>query len=109
MLFDHLERAKQKRIEDKMRYYKLDEDRCQMCSDIGDDRRSLMLRCLYDISEVVPEAIDTFDVAIDFNGYYIRICKACRGRFLGKLEEWRAECFEVRDRREQEPMGEATQ
>ena len=86
-----------KRKVEKLRFYKLDENLCQMCGDIGEDMRSLMLRCLYNISEVVPEAIDTYDVAIDFNGYYIRICKSCRGRFLRKLKEWRSECISLRD------------
>jgi len=85
-----------KRKTDAERFKKLDEDECQLCYAHGADKRSLVINCFYDIKEVVPEAIDLTNVTVETlpkRGYYLRICKACRGRLLAKLEEWRNECI----------------
>lgn len=89
-----------KRKTDAERFEKLDQDECQLCYARGADKRSLIIHCLYDIQEVVPEAIDLSGVKDGIKekmlvkcGYYLRICKACRGRLLAKLEEWRKECI----------------
>lgn len=85
-----------KRKADAERFKTLDEDECQLCYARGADKRSLTINCLYDIQEVLPEAIDLANVMVENLakcGYYLRICKACRGRLLAKLEEWREECI----------------
>jgi hypothetical protein len=61
--------------------------------------RSLFVSCFYSIEEVLPEAISMHDVpdAADPRAYYLRICKACRAGFLGKLVEWWDERSALRD------------
>ena len=46
--------------------------------------------------EVVPEALDLFLVD-EHDGYYLRICKTCRGKLLGLLASWREDCISKRD------------
>lgn len=85
-----------KRKADAERFRTLDQDECQLCYAHGADKRSLTISCLYDVKEVLPEAIDLADVPVETlskRGYYLRICKACRGRLLAKSEEWRNECI----------------
>lgn len=85
-----------KRKADAERLETLDQNECQLCYAHGADKRSLVISCFYDVKEVLPEAIDLSDVTVETlskRGYYLRICKACRGRLLAKLEEWRNECI----------------
>ena len=63
------------------------EDICQLCLAEGPDKRTLTMSCFYDITEIVPE----FSKQVLPSNYHIRICKACRGDLLGKLEAWRTE------------------
>jgi hypothetical protein len=84
---------------DAKRYAALDRDECQLCLAHGSDKRSLFIRCMYAIHEVVPEAIvmqgvlEPSDPRRDH--YYLNICKACRGRLLNHLRIWREECIAV--------------
>ena len=87
-----------KRKTDAERFKTLDQDECQLCYAHGADKRNLVIYCFYNVQEVIPEAIDLFDVPVETlskRGYYLRICKACRGRLLAKLEEWRNECISL--------------
>lgn len=93
LLFD----AKRRREEGAATFAALDEDACQLCDAQGADKRSLFIDCFYAVYEVVPEAIDISDAGLERGrGYYLRICKSCRGRLLGKLQEWRNECVSRR-------------
>lgn len=77
---------------DGERYEDLDWDRCMLCGATGPDKRTLLIRYFYKISEQVPEAIDLSDVDDhDFDGYLVRTCKNCRGSFLARIREWRNE------------------
>lgn len=64
-----------------------DPDLCMLCHAQGADKRSLKISCLYDIKEVVPEALDLKD------HFYLLICKSCRAKLLAHLEAWRNECL----------------
>lgn len=75
-----------KRVVDRNKYGSLDMDKCMLCGAQGEDKRSLKIDCFYDVCEVVPEMLD-----MGKDGYYLRICKACRGALLTKLGEWRYE------------------
>jgi hypothetical protein len=89
----------QRRERDAQRWAELDDDECQLCGAHGADKRSLFLDCRYSVHEVVPEAIDLGGVpAFQERGYYLRLCKSCRARFLGHLREWRDECVALRGR-----------
>lgn len=93
-----MENAKVKREANAKRFKELDDDLCQLCGAHGSDKRSLYLDCFYDIQEVVPEAIDLHGVEnLRERGYYLRICKSCRGRFLFHLGQWRSECLYMRN------------
>jgi len=99
-LFDKLmQDNKSRREHDAKRFNELDGDLCQLCHAYGADKRSLFIDCFYDIHEVVPEAIDLFAVEGELmkRGYYLRICKACRGALLGHLQQWRQERIALRD------------
>lgn len=81
---------------DAERFKNLDQNECQLCYARGEDKRSLVINCFYNVKDVLPEAIDLSNVTVETlagRGYYLRICKACRGRLLAKLEEWRNECI----------------
>ena len=94
-----LDRLKIEREKDEKRFNEHDGDLCMLCYACGPDKRSLFVSCLYDIKEVVPEAVDLAfcDGFEDRGGYYLRICKSCRGSLLGKLGEWRLERIKMRD------------
>lgn len=81
---------------DRGRYENHDGDLCMLCGAHGSDKRNLFVSCLYAIHEVVPEAIDLRAAGTERVGYYLRICKSCRGRFLEGLGRWRAECIALR-------------
>jgi len=86
----------QKRREiDKMRFEELDGDLCMLCGAYGADKRNFRLNVFYDVSEVIPEALDMF--LVDQSGWYLRICKTCRGELLRHLEAWRNERVAMRD------------
>lgn len=89
---DLIERTQQRRNRDKERYEQHDSDLCMLCGAYGADKRSLFISCFYEVSEVVPEAIDLFEVeGMEKRGYYLRICKTCRRHLLQHLQEWRKE------------------
>lgn len=96
----YVEDLQAKRAADAQRWEEQDSDLCQLCHAYGADKRSLLISCFYVIKEVIPEAIDLHAVAnehVKGRGYYLRICKSCRGRLLGMLETWRNECVALRD------------
>jgi hypothetical protein len=99
-----VERTKQKREDDARRFKELDKDTCQLCHAQGEDKRSLIIACCYDVQEVVPEAIDLHlvdDPDLRLRGYYLHICKACRADFLTHLRLWAMNCRNKQGR----PMG----
>lgn len=87
---------KERRKSDAERLEKSDGDLCMLCHAYGADKRSLYISCLYAMNEVVPEMIDLTDTDRKQHGYYLRICKSCRGSLLGHIADW---AEERRDRR----------
>lgn len=92
---DLIDRVTKRREADKQRFDEIDGDHCMLCGAYGADKRNLRIDCLYDVSEVIPEAIDMF--LVDKSGWYLRICKTCRGKLLGHLREWRDERVALRE------------
>ena len=83
---------------DAKRFKESDSDLCMLCHAWGSDKRSLFVSCFYQIKEIVPEFIELSLVeGMEKRGYYLRICKTCRGRFLGHLRDWAEECITRRD------------
>lgn len=86
---------------DAERFAQQDHDLCMCCHAYGEDKRSLWIDCIYAVDEVVPEAINIGAVEPKpenhKRGYYLRICKTCRGRFLGMMGEWWAAGVARRD------------
>lgn len=66
-------------------------DICVLCHAHGPDKRTLIMACVYHITEMVPEAELHEDKL-----YYARICKTCRGEFLDGLRVWRDQCVRRR-------------
>lgn len=95
-----IEEQKKRTANDAKRFAELDSQVCQMCYARGEDKRSLIIDCFYAVHEVVPEAIDLAAVTPPMqqhtHGYYLRICKNCRGGLLGKLREWAEACRAMR-------------
>lgn len=57
-------------------------ERCERCGEYGQDRRTLHMKCLYQMSELqVP-----FRIEDDL--YVLRVCKDCRGDWLKVIEYW---------------------
>lgn len=97
-----IEDTRREREADAKRFEEHDGDLCMLCHAYGADKRNLFMSCLYDLKEVVPEFIDMSDVdkaaGNDFyRGYYLRICKSCRGALLGHLRRWAAERRNLRN------------
>lgn len=96
---DYLDQLQAKRERDARRWLELDSDECMLCGAYGADKRSLFLDCGYAVSEVLPEILDirALDPPLERGkAYYLLICKSCRGRLLGKIEEWGDECRRLR-------------
>lgn len=87
-LQDMMNTTRKRREADKETFENLDGDLCMLCHAYGSDKRSLTIDCFYDISEAIPEALDMHEVE-HLRGWYLRICKHCRGELLGILTEWR--------------------
>lgn len=85
-----LDQADARRKADAKRFKDHDEALCMICWAYGNDKRSLFVDCFYAVHEAVPEAVDLHGVmgAVKERGYFLRVCKACRGAFLGKMREW---------------------
>lgn len=66
-------------------------DKCQLCEAEGPDMRSLYVDMFYNIKEVLPESHEVFHAGLEQHkvGYYLRICKNCRGELLDMLALWR--------------------
>lgn len=77
---------------DAVRFAESDDDLCMCCHAYGEDKRSLWIDCFYAVDEVIPEAINISGVdpspTNHQRGYYLRICKSCRARFLGMMDTW---------------------
>jgi hypothetical protein len=89
---------------------------CQCCGDVGEDRRTLWMACLYEMGELsVPfgrasihgqyrkfsrmeqHPVWGFNVPVfeEANGephnykfYTLRVCKECRASWMGAIENW---------------------
>lgn len=88
--------TRERRERDAETHAQLDKDLCMLCHAHGEDKRSLRIECFYAVEEVVPEALDLYDVGGEW-GYFLRICKSCRGALLDRLGEWRNERVALRD------------
>ena len=56
---------------------------CQVCGDVGDDRRNIYVSCLYGLEEVSDKFTRTED-----NQYKLCVCKGCRAVFMGMLGDF---------------------
>jgi len=98
MFEDIINQIRKRREVDKKRFEEHDDNLCMLCDAYGKDKHSLFISCFYEVSEVVPEAINLFGVEKFKNrGYFLRICKNCRGELLNKLGEWRNEMIARRE------------
>lgn len=94
-----LQEVEARNAADRARYADRDPDLCMLCQVRGPDKRALFIDCWYAIHEVVPEAIRLAGVRPEprrGQGYYLNLCKGCRGRLLGHLKQWREECVALR-------------
>lgn len=87
---NHLDHMRQLREADKKRFEGLDRDLCMVCGAHGADKRSLVVSTGYDMTEAVDRFIDLHLVEGRLNGmgYYLLICKSCRGEFIGMVRKW---------------------
>ena len=96
-LFESMNRIDRRCAEDAWRFAESDGDLCMLCGAYGTDKRSLFISCLYDVSEAVPEALNLRYVpGLEARGWYVRLCKSCRGSLLGQMREWRNERVALR-------------
>lgn len=86
---DTLERVRRRNEVDAQRFADLDLDSCMACHAHGEDKRSLIISCGYDVSEVIPDVISLHLVeGLEGRGWYLRICKSCRASLLAFLGTW---------------------
>jgi len=88
-----------RRERDATRFRDSDGDLCMLCGAYGDDKRGLVIDCGYDVTEMVPEALDLGNVGMETHkqGFYVRLCKTCRGELLDHLRSWRRDRVAMRD------------
>ena len=75
---------------DEKTYKNLDRELCMLCGASGPDKRSFRLSCLYDVKEVIPEALELRDEAR--LGFYLLLCKSCRALLLEGLQDAADQC-----------------
>ncbi len=69
------------------------DERCQRCGEVGQDRRTLHMACLYDMSELnVPftECIqrDPITKNVTLREHRLKVCEGCWGDWLLAIEKW---------------------
>jgi hypothetical protein len=87
-LSDMLHKKQTQREQDAATFQSCDDNLCMICNAYGTDKRSLFISSFYEMKEVAPEFLDLADVP-DFKdrGYYLRICKSCRGEILDAIRQ----------------------
>jgi len=85
----NLKDIQDRRKADAERFANLNHDLCMICGAYGPDKRRWIMDCFYAVEEVIPEAIDLYECEGELKGqgYYLRLCKTCRGTFLDALEK----------------------
>lgn len=69
-----------------------EKDVCVLCGADGQDKRTLVVDCFYDMTEAASEfAKVPGSFLYHSNGYHMRICKSCRAGFIGAVREWVAD------------------
>jgi len=58
------------------------EERCQRCGEHGWDRRTLVMRCLYEMNEL------NIPFELKDNYYTLRVCKECRADWMKSIKHW---------------------
>lgn len=60
-------------------------EKCARCGEVDDDRRTLWMRCFYDMSELgLP-----FELCENAGLFYaLRVCKACRADWMRAIKNW---------------------
>jgi hypothetical protein len=84
-----LDALKAARAADIKEFEERDENLCMICYAYGNDKRNFVLRCFYNVKELIPEALDLFGLEEGHawqGSYYLRVCKSCRGSLLVALK-----------------------
>lgn len=88
-LGDMVARIEDVQTQDAAAFAAHDEYLCMLCHAEGQDKRSLFIDCLYNVKEVVPEALAIRKAGlVRGQGYYLRLCKSCRGSLLDMMQGW---------------------
>lgn len=71
----------------------MESEKCQCCGESGQDRRTLHMSCLYDMSELsIPFVehveIDPHTKKVKLREHRLQVCKDCRGDWLRAIEKW---------------------
>ena len=63
-------------------------EECVRCKEVDEDRRTLWMRCFYEMNELeVPFEIQyTPDVPAKY--YTLRVCKRCRADWMAAIQTW---------------------
>lgn len=64
------------------------EDKCQRCGDVGSDRRTLWMACMYEMRELgLPFEMKQLNKDGAFF-YTLLVCKDCRADWLKSIKYW---------------------
>lgn len=79
-------------------------EKCARCGQEGEDRRTLLMACFYDMHELrVP--FGQMELELGGGGkrhfYTLRVCKACRADWMLSIQSW----FENKPRPESKGSG----
>ena len=91
MFREMIEKTKQRRVEDAERWKQIPRNLCQVCGNVGEDRRCIFVGCGYDLKEASDKLIELTNVEgyeDQPNLYGIQVCKGCRAMFMELLGDF---------------------
>ncbi len=67
-------------------------EKCDCCGRYGHDRRTLLMGCGYEMSELgIPFEKRKYESLPGFNQdelFTLRVCKDCRGKWMDAIKDW---------------------
>jgi len=69
----------------------MSDEKCQRCGEVGEDRRTLWMACMYQMEELGLPLVQVQLWSGPSSGhafYTMRVCKSCRADWMGAIKKW---------------------
>lgn len=65
-------------------------EECVRCKEVGEDRRTLLMRCFYEMGELgLPfEKVEIIEDDTKHRFFTLRVCKTCRADWMEAIKDW---------------------